>query len=143
MHESLNAVGEIVEIKENRAKVVFKRQKACGDCRACASFGTDSVITEVENTLGVKVGDRVEIALHAPSVMKAGLIMYGIPLAALIAGVLIGSRIGDLAAALFGIGGAALAFAAIRVFEPKFKSMGEFDPKMTAVLGADAPNGNE
>lgn len=143
MHEGLNAVGEVVELTQNGAKVVFKRQKACGDCRACASFGSDSALTEVENTLGARVGDRVEIALHASSVMKAGLIMYGIPLVALIAGVLIGSHIGDLAAALFGIGGAALAFAAIRVFEPKFKRMGEFDPKMIAVLDSNNPSGNE
>lgn len=134
MDGELNTVGTVIGIDGDKAKVVFKRSKACGDCHACVSFGSDSAETEIKNTLGAKVGDRVEIRLHSGSVFKASFILYGIPLAALLAGVLIGSRFGDVWAAAAGIGAAVTALIVIRLFEPKFRKMGEFDPIMTAIV---------
>ncbi|MBQ5487915.1 MAG: SoxR reducing system RseC family protein, partial [Clostridia bacterium] len=79
-------------------------------------------------------GDRVSIELHSGSVFTASLIMYGIPLVALLAGVLIGSFISDLFTAVFGIGAAVIALLIIRLFEPKFKKMGKFDPRMIEIV---------
>lgn len=133
----LNAVGTVIETDGAKAKVAFKRQKACGDCHACASFGADEAVTEVENTLGAKVGDRVNIALHQGSMLKAVLIMYGIPLLMLVIGVFVGSRFSDLAGALLGIAGALGAFLILRLLEPRFAKKGEFAPKMTAFAPED------
>ena len=119
MEGELRTVGTVTELNGNKAKVVFTRSKACGDCHACVSFGSDQAETELANTLGAKVGDRV---------------MYGIPLVALLAGVLIGSFISDLFTAVFGIGAAVIAFLIIRLFEPKFKKMGKFDPRMIEIV---------
>ncbi|MBQ1684667.1 MAG: SoxR reducing system RseC family protein [Clostridia bacterium] len=134
MEGELRTVGTVTELNGNKAKVVFTRSKACGDCHACVSFGSDQAETELANTLGAKVGDRVSIELHSGSVFTASLIMYGIPLVALLAGVLIGSFISDLFTAVFGIGAAVIAFLIIRLFEPKFKKMGKFDPRMIEIV---------
>ena len=134
MESGLRTVGTVTEINGDKAKVVFKRSKACGDCHACVSFGSDQAETELQNTLGAKVGDRVSIELHSGSVFKASLIMYGIPLVALLAGVLAGSFINDLCTAVFGIGAAVIAFLIIRLLEPKFRKMGKFDPQMIEIV---------
>ena len=134
MEGELRTVGTVTELNGNNAKVVFTRSKACGDCHACVSFGSDQAETELANTLGAKVGDRVSIELHSGSVFTASLIMYGIPLVALLAGVLIGSFISDLFTAVCGIGAAVIAFLIIRLFEPKFKKMGKFDPRMIEIV---------
>lgn len=134
MEESLSAVGTVHEIKGDKAAVVFKRSKACGDCHACASFGDGNSVIELENTLGAKVGDRVRIELHSGAVFKASLILYGIPLIALLLGVLLGSRISDLAGALIGIGAAVAALVAIRLFEPRIRRKHSFDPRMLEIL---------
>ena len=134
MEESLSAVGTVHEIKGDKAAVVFKRSKACGDCHACASFGDGNSVIELENTLGAKVGDRVRIELHSGAVFKASLILYGIPLIALLLGVLLGSRISDLVGALIGIGAAVAALIAIRLFEPRIRRKHGFDPRMLEIL---------
>lgn len=134
MDESLSAVGTVHEIKGDQATIVFKRSKACGDCHACASFGDGNSVIELENTLGAKVGDRVRIELHSGAVFKASLILYGIPLIALLLGVVLGSRISDLAGALIGIGAAAAALIAIPLFEPRIRRKHSFDPRMLEIL---------
>ena len=131
---ALAAIGTVLSVDNGRASVVFARSKACGDCTACASFGNGMQRVELENSLGAAEGDRVLIELHAGRVMKASLIMYGVPLAALIAGVLLGSRFGDLYAALGGIALSALALASIRLFEPRIKKRGSFEPRMVRFL---------
>ena len=135
MESELRTVGTVMAVDGEKASVVFKRSKACGDCHACVSFGTDQAETEIENTLGAKVGDRVAIELHQGSVFKASLMLYGMPLVLLLAGVLLGSQISNLAGALIGIGAAALSFVILHLLEPKFKRAGEFAPKMIAVVG--------
>ena len=135
MNGELRTIATVTEINGDTAVVRFKRSKACGDCHACVSFGTDEAGTELKNTLGAKVGDRVAVELHSGSVFTASLILYGIPLAALLAGVLIGSRISDTAAALIGIGAAVIALVGIRLFEPRFRKLGKFDPRMTEIVG--------
>lgn len=124
------------------AKVVFKRSKACGDCHACASFGDGNSVIEIENTLGAKPGDSVRIELHPGTVFKASLILYGLPLVFLLLGVYFGSRISDLAGALFGIGAAALGLLLIRLLDNIFGKKSEFNPRMLEFADriVDAPS---
>lgn len=134
MEEILSALGTVIETNGGMAKVVFKRSKACGDCHACASFGDGESIIELENTLGAKAGERVVIELHPGGVFKSSLILYGIPLVALLLGVLLGSRISDLAAALMGIGAAAISLMIIRLFDKGFEKKACFKPEMKRIV---------
>ncbi|MBR5949787.1 MAG: SoxR reducing system RseC family protein [Clostridia bacterium] len=134
MEELLSAVGTVHEVNGEKATVVFKRSKACGDCHACTSFGDGNSVIELDNTLGAKVGDRVRIELHSGAVFKASLILYGIPLIALLLGVFIGSRIGDLAAALIGIGASAAALIGIKLIEPRIRKKSSFEPRMMELI---------
>ncbi len=141
MEGELRTVGTVIAVDGENATVAFKRSKACGDCHACISFGTDQAQTVIRNTLGAAIGDRVAIELHQGSVFKASLILYGLPIVLLLAGVLLGSRISDLAGAIIGIGAAAASFLILRLLEPRFKRMGEFDPHMIAIVGSENADG--
>ena len=143
MDGELRTIGTVTELNGDTATIVFKRSKACGDCHACIMFGSDQAQTELKNTLGAKVGDRVSVELHSGSVMKASLIMYGIPIVALLAGAIAGSFISNLFTAILGISAAALALLAIRLFEPRLKKRGEFNPVMIEIVGHAEESGGE
>ena len=77
--------GTVMSVKGRKATVRFKKSDACGHCNACFRFGSNEADVELDNSLGAKVGDVVAIELHGKSVLKASLIMYGVPCAAFIA----------------------------------------------------------
>ncbi|MEG1559252.1 MAG: SoxR reducing system RseC family protein [Clostridia bacterium] len=129
--------GEVIEVNGKIARIKFKRGKMCGKCHACMSLSSDELAVELDNTLDAHVGDFVNISLHEKSIVKAGLIMYGIPLVMLILGAYLGSLIGDLYAAAFGAIFAFSSYFILRLFEKRFKKMDEFNPKMISFKNDD------
>lgn len=75
-------VGTVSKIKRNGNVVVsFDRKSACDQCRMCAvSKGGKTVEVILKNTLGVDVGDKVEVTMGSKYVLTAALIVYVIPL---------------------------------------------------------------
>lgn len=84
----MNQQGYIVEIVDSvTAKLKLKRHSACASCGKCATMSEEKDITvEVDNTIGAKVGDRVEVNMETVNVLKAAFIAYTIPLVALLLG---------------------------------------------------------
>lgn len=130
----MRQTGTVIELKGKKAVVRFLRSDACGHCNACFHLGGNEADIDIENTLGAQMGDTVGIDMHAKSVLKASLILYGVPLVALLVGAFIGSFRGDLYAALGGVLFAVGAFFILRAFEPKFSRMTEFKPRMVEIL---------
>ena len=90
----------------------------------------------MDNTLGAKKGDEVYIDMHANTVLKASAIVYGIPIIGLILGVVVGSRFGEIYAAIGGVA-SGLSFLILKKLEPKFAKMNEFKPRMTAFVNEE------
>ena len=84
----MNEQGYIVEIVDSvTAKLKLKRYSACASCGKCATTSeSKDIIVEVDNTIGAKVGDRVEVNMETVNVLKAAFIAYTIPLTALLIG---------------------------------------------------------
>ncbi len=84
----MNRSGIVTELKGDRAAVRLLKHTACGDCGAC-HLGDDSkhITIECANDADAKIGEIVEIDLESPNVLGAAFIMYMIPLAALLIGV--------------------------------------------------------
>ena len=73
--------GTVTKIKRGGNVVVsFDRKSACDQCRMCAvSKGGKTVEVILKNTLGVGVGDKVEVT-GSKYVLTAAVIVYVIPL---------------------------------------------------------------
>lgn len=84
----MNQQGYIVEIVDSvTAKLKLKRNSACASCGKCVTTSEEKdIIVEVDNTIGAKVGDRVEVNMETVNVLKAAFIAYTIPLVALLLG---------------------------------------------------------
>ena len=114
--------GFVTSIREDGwAEVVAERKDACDDCGAkhcCVSFGSSSeMVVRALNRAGAKVGDLVSITLSSGTVLKGAAVLYLIPLAGLMSGVLIGAglyqrlAISETGAAIvFGFAGLFLGF---------------------------------
>ncbi|MBQ2661558.1 MAG: SoxR reducing system RseC family protein [Clostridia bacterium] len=128
----MRQTGKVVAVSDDKKTVTvrFRRTDACGKCHACFTFSSDEADIELENTVDADVGDELTIQLHSNSVLKASLIMYGIPLIALIIGTAVGSLKSDMYAFLGGVLFACGAFFIIRAFEPKLSRMNSFKPRI-------------
>ncbi len=134
MKDDVCQTGKVMELKGDIAVIRFHRSDACGHCNACFRFGSNEADIEIENRANAEAGDTVVIELYGGSMFKASAIMYGVPLIGLVVGVAIGSTLGDVYAAVGGILLCAGAFFIIRAFEPKFRRMNEFKPRMVEVV---------
>ena len=75
----MNQQGFIVEIVDDKtAKMRMQRHSACASCGKCAKLTSESqdLIVEVDNQIGAKVGDHVEVSMETVKVMKATMLAY-------------------------------------------------------------------
>ena len=108
--------GVVVESRGDRARIRVERSSACKNCSAkvlCRPFGETHNVMEVANPEGAAKGQHVVVAVEPARLVKSSLLVYGIPIAALIAGAAVGSQIaraapGDEAADVGAIAGAAV-----------------------------------
>lgn len=128
----MSEVGQVIEKRaNNRVLIKLQRQEACAKCRACtAGMKTEEMLLEAENMCNADIGDSVDIALEESDFMKAVIIMYGIPFACFITG-LMGTYFALTAAGVsgaefisFGVGIAlvVVSYLIIHLFEPHFKN---------------------
>jgi len=102
--------------------VVSDHCEGCSASSLCKPDGGDRRELEVIDPLGVAVGDRVQVAVPGGAVLKASLLVYGLPLVFLLAGAVGGARLfaadeplRDLWSFLIGIGVAAAALPLVRL----------------------------
>ena len=116
----------MVEVCLERARVQTLRSGSCGSCKAkggCSGLGGGrEAQVWVADSLGVAVGDRVVITVSGATVVRASLLLYLVPVLALLAGALLGNRLApglglhpDLGAAGLGVLTMALAFGVARL----------------------------
>jgi positive regulator of sigma E activity len=88
--------GRVVEVRAGRSIIELEvdsaqagKQPECDSCGLCSAAGAASGKVElrawVAEGLDVSPGDRVEVEIRLVSAGKAGLLLYGLPLAAFLA----------------------------------------------------------
>lgn len=129
-----------VVYRDGKLMAMVERPEACMSCRAC-EYGQRSE-TLVELPKGkYREGDTVEMELERGRLSKASLLAYGIPLAGLLAGLVIGNaaRLTEPLQAVTAVAGALLGFGALKLLEPRFRS---FRPKATPCMqNTETPKG--
>lgn len=141
----MNQQGYIVEIVDSvTAKLKLKRHSACASCGKCATTSEEKdIIVEVDNTIGAKVGDRVEVNMETVNVLKAALIAYTIPLVALLLGT-VGTFYGlkalnitsnvELISGGVGLIFTLISFLILKKNDKKFRDSKEYIPIVTRII---------
>ena len=96
------AVVTVVSTDDRTALVRSSGTSGCGTCgesNGCgtrslmAVFGSKTSLLRVENTVGARAGDRVEIEVEQAKIIKMSALSYLLPLLGLIGGGIIGSAL--------------------------------------------------
>lgn len=142
----MNQQGYIIEIiDEKTAKLKMQRHSACAACGKCVtSSEKKDIVVEVDNTIGAKVGDHVEVNMESINVLKATAIAYIIPLVALLVGTIgtyyalertsLGINI-EIISGIVGIVFMLITFFMLKKNDKKFRDSKEYIPIVTRVLG--------
>ncbi|MCC0631205.1 MULTISPECIES: SoxR reducing system RseC family protein [unclassified Clostridioides] len=143
----MNQQGFIMEIVDDRtAKLKMQRHSACAACGKCAtadSSESKEILVEVDNTIGAKVGDHVEVSMDNMNVLKAAAMAYIIPLVALLVGTIgtyyileaIGMTSGvEAISGLVGICLTVICYLYLKKNDKKFRDSREFIPVITRIL---------
>ena len=87
-------VVEVTEVNGDEATVFIQRSTACKDCGMCMVGKKNlEVYAHVKNTLNAQVGDKVTVEMELRNVLSASLIIYSIPLAGFIIGLILGFNV--------------------------------------------------
>ena len=81
---------------DGTAQVIHIRQSACsGDCHQCSGCGAaqETLIFTVQNPIGAKAGDFVQVQSRSAPVLKAAAVLYLVPLLLFFAGYCAGELI--------------------------------------------------
>lgn len=113
----IHAHGTVIESRRGRARVEMTRPGGCASCGgsgACGcSGGGRPTRLWAEDPLGVAPGDRVVVAVPDGTVFKAGLLVYLVPAAALLAGAVAGNALAPSLGLSEDLGAAALGLLAM------------------------------
>lgn len=88
-------MGTVRTADSSRAVVRVERGN-CGECKGCGLFShlsQEPVDFELPNRLGARPGDRVVLRMPAGRLIRAYLLAFGLPVAAVLAGYLLGSLV--------------------------------------------------
>lgn len=138
--------GIIMEIKGAAAVVKAERSAGCEKCitkDVCHPQDDNSMMIEVDNPIGAKVGEKVVFTIGAATVLKAGVLVYLFPLLAFIAGVVVGQVAGesvlpgydkDLVSTVLGFLFLAGAFGGLKLYSRRAEEGGAYRPCIVRVI---------
>ena len=141
MKDDLVEEGVVIEVLGDIAKVRAIRGTSCGGCASramCKPSEGANVVIEAKNGLGAHVGERVEVAMHPKTFLKASFIVYIIPLIGFVIGGAVGKRIGgaDAWAALCGMSSMVLSYVGIWMYNKRAQKEGNYQPVIVTVLSS-------
>lgn len=136
--------GVIEEVSGQNALVRIGKSSACATCESrgdCEVASGKSMVVEVANDLGGGEGDQVELSVPSGTFLKLSLLVYILPVVALMAGAFAGGAFArllhvplSLASVIGGFLVMGFAFYALKRFDRSLRARGEFRPRMTRIL---------
>jgi sigma-E factor negative regulatory protein RseC len=140
--------GIIQEIKRHKATVRIQQTSACAQCQSRASCDVSKrdMLIEVSNDLHAKEGDCVEISVPEGTVLKLSLLIYIMPIVALIFGAFLGAAIAPplqvnaTAASILGGGcSMGMVYVVLRQLNKKAESSNRYFPQMIRIVASAEP----
>lgn len=148
-HEQLvEGFARVVAVQGDSVMLEPEQTTACGHCVSSTACGIGSNASRIRarrftmrNTMGLGVGDRVVVGVSESSLLRASIVAYGLPLVAMLTGMVVGQRatgedVWAMAGAAAGLAlGVLLARAAAKIMSAR----GEVAPKLLRRLRGPAP----
>jgi sigma-E factor negative regulatory protein RseC len=127
------------------ATVLVQKRGACEGCKATGTceMTQEGMVIEALNPVQAKPGQTVSISITPISYLKGTMLVYGLPMVALIAGAVIGKNISDkffesfnsdLSAAIVGFAAFFAAFMFARVWSSKAEGRTEHKPVIEKII---------
>lgn len=145
--------GYVTGIREDGwVQVVTDRKDACDNCgasRCCVSFrsGSEMAIKALNNA-GANVGDLVTLNLSSGTLLKGAAVLYVIPLAGLMSGVIAGAGLeqwlamGETASIVaFGFAGLFLGFVMTAFISRRMSAKNRLTPVITRIIRPGTQDG--
>jgi sigma-E factor negative regulatory protein RseC len=138
--------GIVVEVTGDIAKVAVLKKSACENCAAagtCHPDDGDRSLLEAANPLNAVKGQKVKVVLAPQVYLKASIILFGIPMIALVSGAIIAKNLAirysgeahsDLWAFLAGMACLVLSFVFIRLYNKKIEKTQKYKPVIIDIL---------
>ena len=142
----MNQQGFIIDIVDNRtAKMIMQRHSACASCGKCSKLSSEcqDLVVEVDNSIGAKKGDYVEVSMESVKVIKATLLAYLVPLIFLLVGTILTYYILDLIkflgpieviSGVVGLICTCISYLLLRKNDNKFKESRQYIPEITRII---------
>lgn len=134
-----------MEVNGDVAKIAILKKSACESCAAAGvCHPGDQELMEADNPMGAKKGQRVKVVVAPQMYLKASLVLYGVPMAALAGGAIVGKEIAmrsgaaansDLWAFLLGMVCLLISFFFIRQYNKKVEKSRKYRPIIVEILG--------
>lgn len=144
----MNQQGYIIEIVDDKtAKLKMQRHSACASCGKCQTLSSESkeILVEVDNSIGAKPGDHVEVNMENMNVLKATALAYAVPLIFLLVGTIVSyfmldmiistqGIIVELISGIIGIMLMLLSYVILKKNDSKFRDSRKFIPVITKII---------
>ena len=141
----IEEIGIVTKTDGIMAKVAVQKKGTCEGCGVKGVCETQGEGAEIEalNPVDAKVGQTVKVSIKAQVYLKGTMLVYGIPVIALIAGAIFGKNIGeayfretssDLIAAITGFGSLFLSFLIIKIWTRTFETKTEYKPVIEEII---------
>lgn len=137
----MKEIATVIKLKGEFAQVRIGRNSTCGSCGKCGMTESQKYVDFfAQNTLGAKVGDRVELEIHDTNTSQLAFVGYILPLIpALVLLFVALSLWGELWATLLFFVGYALGFTIVALIDKAKKHKWMASPTMLKIL---TPNTN-
>ncbi len=127
------------------AKVIVQKRGVCEGCAASGVCESSEEGMEIEalNTVQAKEGQTVKVSIKPQTYLKGTLFIYGFPLVAFIAGVIIGKNLGeayfkdinsDVVSAILGFVALIASFLIAKTWGKKAEAKIEYKPIIEEIL---------
>ncbi len=131
-------VGIVRHVVPGKALVRIAEQASCQQCgheKGCGIGRHAGKELWVIDRIGVQPGTRVEIDISSEGLLTASFVLYGLPLAALLLGAIVGQLVRGETGSAVGAGiGLLLAFPVVRFFANRIPEKKRFVAYVKAVL---------
>jgi len=141
----IEETGIVTKVNGVMAKLIVQKRGACEGCavRGVCEPSEDGMEIEALNPVQAKVGQKVKLSIKPQTYLKGTILVYGVPLLAFIAGVIIGKNIGeayfkeissDIVSAILGFTALIISFLLVRTWSKKAETKIEYKPIIEEII---------